>query len=60
MPLVKMIHNPINGINLGRILPTRASHRSVDYEQLAKRLDVLDKMLGRAQGARQSNPRYHF
>lgn len=44
-----MIRNPFSGIGgLGRILPPRASHRSVDYEELAKRLDVVDKMLSRA------------
>lgn len=58
MPFVQMIRNPLNGIplhhhglnamNLGRILPARASHRSVDYEELAKRLDMMDKILSRA------------
>lgn len=48
MPFVKMIHNPNSGINLQGLLPSRALHRSVDYEELAKRLDVVDKMLSRA------------
>mgnify|MGYP000982480211 CR=1 FL=1 len=48
MPFVRMIRNPLNGIDLGQILPARASHRSVDYEELAKRLDLVDKMLSRA------------
>lgn len=48
MPFVQMIRNPLNGFNLGRILPARASHRSVDYEELAKRLDMMDKILSRA------------
>lgn len=48
MPFVRMIRNPLSGIDFGRILPARASHRSVDYEELAKRLDVVDKMLSRA------------
>lgn len=56
MPVVHMIRNPLNGINglnlnninLGRILPARASHRSVDYEELVKRLDMMDKILSRA------------
>lgn len=48
MPFVHMIRNPFSGIGLSRILPPRASHRSVDYEELAKRLDVVDKMLSRA------------
>lgn len=48
MPLVKMIHNPLSGVNLANMLPSRATHRSVDYEELAKRLDLVDKMLSRA------------
>lgn len=48
MPFVRMIRNPLNGFNLGRIIPARASHRSVDYEELAKRLDTVDKILSRA------------
>lgn len=48
MPFVHMIRNPLNGLNLGKILPARASHRSLDIEELAKRLDVVDKMLSRA------------
>lgn len=48
MPLVHMIRNPLNGFNLGRILPAKASHRSIDYEELAKRLDMMDKVLSRA------------
>lgn len=48
MPLVQMMRNPLNGINLGRIIPARASHRSVDYEELAKRIDMMDKILSRA------------
>lgn len=37
------------GLNpLREMLPTRASHRSIDYEELAKRLDVVDKLLSRA------------
>lgn len=48
MPFVKMVRSPLNGVNLGSILPARASHRSVDYEELARRLDVVDKLLSRA------------
>lgn len=48
MPIVRMIRHPLQGLDLNRFLPARASHRSVDYEELAKRLDVVDKMLSRA------------
>lgn len=48
MPFVKLLRNPLAGMDFGRILPPRASHRSVDYEELAKRLDLVDKMLSRA------------
>lgn len=51
MPFVQMTRNPfsgLSGLNLANILPPRASHRSIDYEELAKRLDVVDKMLSRA------------
>lgn len=48
MPIVRMIRNPLNGINFARILPPRASHRSVELVELAKRLDSIDKMLSRA------------
>lgn len=49
MPFVKTVGSPISGgFNLGSILPARASHRSVDYEELIKRLDSVDKMFSRA------------
>lgn len=48
MPIVQMIRNPLNGLNLGRMLPARALHRSVEHELLAKRLDAVDKVLSRA------------
>jgi hypothetical protein len=48
MPFVHMVRHPLGGINLARILPARASHRSVDLEELAKRLDMVDKILSRS------------
>lgn len=48
MPFVKMIRSPLAGLDFGRLLPPRASHRSVELEELAKRLDLVDKMLSRA------------
>lgn len=51
MPFVKMVRtNPLHNIpiDLARMLPARASHRSVDYEELAKQLDMMDKILSRA------------
>lgn len=49
MPFVQLIRNPFHGLNpLKDMLPTKASHRSIDYEELAKRLDVVDKLLSRA------------
>lgn len=48
LPIVRMIRHPMSGLDLGRILPAKASHRSVDIEELAKRLDIVDKMLSRA------------
>lgn len=51
MPLVQMVRtNPLHHIpiDMARILPARASHRSVDMEELARRLDMMDKILSRA------------
>ena len=48
MPFVHMIRHPFGPLDLGRILPARASHRSVDLEELAKRLDMMDKILSRS------------
>jgi len=51
MPFVQMVRsNALHQLPFGvsRILPARASHRSVDMEEIVKRLDMMDKILSRA------------
>lgn len=56
MPIIQMMKSPSGGsgtaaggaLSLARLLPARASHRSVDYEDLVKRIDYVDKLLSKA------------